>query len=408
MCKILPVCKAPIAQIGSDMKTRLDKACIRGKKVHIDWTLEPRIAKYLADKGLVFPNNRVRLATGYDANSKNLKIANENALEIIENLLLNKKIELEYSVGTYGRKIIEAGNTARSIRTAKDFMSVFENYILKEFGDKHVCQILPSDILFWQASLLKKGLSAGRVKRLRIVLNQILTAALNDGLINKNPIKAVKAPKVEQADIEVYTKQEVLHILSEASGWFKCFLTLAFSTGMRTGEMMALEWGDINFKSKKIIVNKSISHGILGLTKTGVTRRVDMLPSVESELRKQFALTGLKKGNVFLNRYGDGYRESGTIVNSHWKPLLQRAGLHTIDLYNTRHTFASIALSDGDNILWVSKMLGHKDYSVTAEYYAKFLEENYTPKSDFLSGVVSHSLVTNSSQDKKTSEKKVG
>lgn len=366
------------------MKKRLPNAYIRGTKVYVDYTLTVGQVKELRAKGIKAEAKRYRLATTKAATAASLKWVNENAYKVIENLLSNQN-QPEFQIAVYGAKIIEATNAGRKGSTAKDFLSVLENYIKPAFGDKELDEIRTSDLAVWQSGLAAT-LSASRVKQIRSVLNQIFEMAYNDGIIGKNPLLAVKAPRLPVPEIEFYTPEEIKIILANCDGWFHNMVKTLFFSGMRTGEMMALEWKDVNFETKKIYIRQSMSHGVLSNTKTHETRQMDMLPPVEAALRDQYKLTGLRGGCVFVApKTGKGFRESSTLSDSYWKPLIKRSGLHYIDFYNTRHSFATMMFSHGEDIGWVSKiMLGHKNIETTMKYYAKFINIKQIKRASFL------------------------
>ncbi len=370
---------------GGAMKKRLPNAYIRGSKVYIDYTLTPAQAKELRAKGIPAEAKRYRLATGKAATAINLKWVNENPLKVIENLL-SSEARNDYVLANYGLKSLEAGSVSRKEKTIKDYLGAFNNYILPTFGKMELDEITASDLGLWQKKLLDTGLSASRVRNIRATFQTIMADALRDGIISKNPFDGVKVPRIPKKEVRVYTLEEVKLLIDEAEGWFKNMLTLLFFTGMRTGEMMALEWQDINFKSKKIHISKSMSHGKLGAPKTHETRAIDMLSPVEEALRDQYRLTGLKYSNVFLApKTNAGWRESKSITDKYWKPLVKRCGLEYIDFYDTRHTFASIMLSYGENTKWVSTMLGHTSIATTERYYSKFINDSKIQRAVFLS-----------------------
>ncbi len=123
----------------------------------------------------------------------------------------------------------------------------------------------------------------------------------------------------------------------------------------------------------------------LGPTKTGENREIDMLPIVEQALKDQFTLTGLKDGFIFLSTEGEPYMDHEGLAKRQWKALLKRALMDHRNFYQTRHTFASIFLSEGEELAWVSKvMLGHATIQTTLKYYAKYIKERNVERGKFL------------------------
>ena len=135
--------------------------------------------------------------------------------------------------------------------------------------------------------------------------------------------------------------------------------------------MLGLKWEDINFFKNEISIKRSIKMGKVGKTKTPYSvRTIDMIDSLIPFLKAQYNLTGSKNSYVFLNKDNNHIYDIKRIRDTHWKKLLLKCGLEYRTIYQTRHTFTSMMVENED-ILWVSKMLGHKDSTITLQRYAK-------------------------------------
>ena len=99
---------------------------------------------------------------------------------------------------------------------------------------------------------------------------------------------------------------------------------------------------------------------------------MDMLPTVEDVLREQLAGTQEKGTYVFSNAWG-GPLDLTNIRHRIWYPTLARAGLRLRDLYQTRHTFASLMLHSGEDPAWIALMMGHTTTKMLYECYAAFI-----------------------------------
>ncbi len=146
---------------------------------------------------------------------------------------------------------------------------------------------------------------------------------------------------------------------------------------MRTSELIALEWPDIDWKRKKINVNKAITNAgrINETTKTKSGKReIDMLPPVEKALIDQKSHTLLQGNKVFLNHDNKPWNGDSQIRKRAWITILQKADIRYRNPYQTRHTYASMMLSAGENLAWVSNQMGHGDVLVTARTYARWIK----------------------------------
>ena len=148
-----------------------------------------------------------------------------------------------------------------------------------------------------------------------------------------------------------------------------------YGCGMRPGEIVALRWDDIDFERKTINVSKTRQRNEDGKTKTkSSTRYIDLLPLAEEALKKQYELTKTYE-HIFISSHKKQFY-SHDVIDVNFKRILKKTGIKARVLYNLRHTFASQLISKGADIVWVSKMLGHKDVSITLKIYTKFIEED--------------------------------
>ena len=165
-------------------------------------------------------------------------------------------------------------------------------------------------------SLHKKGLSHSTLGLVRDVISGPIGQALDDELISSNPtnsiMKSLKIKKDKRKALDPFEQREVDIFLETCNQhfpeWYTFYLK-AFRTGMRLGEILGLQWGDIDFKSKFIHVQRSYKLGKLTSPKNGKTRRVDMsdmlyrsLKNLLTERKKQ----GLKEGRGCSISYSTG------------------------------------------------------------------------------------------------------
>jgi len=125
-----------------------------------------------------------------------------------------------------------------------------------------------------------------------------------------------------------------------------------------------------------------MTKGTISSTKTGKSRLIDMLPIVAQSL-KEFYKNKSNFEYIFVNSFGNPYTDPKP-VSKLWKATLKKCDLKYRKVYNTRHTFATTMLMGGEDILWVSQMLGHSDVSTTTRYYIKYIKSNNIKRAIFL------------------------
>jgi integrase len=152
--------------------------------------------------------------------------------------------------------------------------------------------------------------------------------------------------------------------------------TVAIFTGLRTSELIGLKWGDLDWTSTPplaVIKHSFTKHDGEHLTKTpGSARAVDLRPQVVRALKEQQTSSRLKTDFVFCSSVG-GPLDRDNLMNRVWYPALKRAGIRERKPYQTRHTFATLALSAGEAIGWMFKQMGHSNTKMIIDHYYRFI-----------------------------------
>jgi len=325
---------------------------------------------------------------------KSLKLLNtkenwKKAELIRANLLLQKEkgefIEKQIpTLDEYMKISFEMNKGTRTASTQYGYQVAYDKRISPILGHRKIDNIKPADVKLLQSGLVGV-VSPRRIKNIRAVLNGILSDALDNDLITKNPVSATKTIPLNDSEIHPMDINEISLILENSDGQYRNFFALAFMTGMRSGEMIALKWRDIDFFKSEINVSKTKRMGIEKCTKTKSSNRtIDILDSLKPYLQTQYELTGHKNSYVFLNQDGEGYHDIRRIRDSAWRKTIEKCGLEYRTIYQTRHSFATMMLSNGEDILWVSHTLGHKNSAITLEVYARYIKSKEKKRGSFL------------------------
>jgi len=353
----------------------------RGKKLWVRFSLNGEVIK----RSLNIEDNKAnrKLANTQIIPQMILKVSTG---EFFENDIVKKVPFFE----DFAKISFELHNQNRKISTQNRYKSNYNRHILPHFKEKKLDEIKPSMVSLWQNKLLEQGLKPKRVKDIRIVLSVIFEDAVNDEIIESNPVRKVaRLPNQAPPEINPFSLDEIKVILKNAKDQFKNFFAVAFFTGMRTGEIIGLKWEDIDFKSNEIYIRRTINKGMVTTPKTiGSIRTVEILPILKKFLENQYKLTGNKKSFVFLNRNDNHFFDSNKIRDYSWKDTLAEANVEYRTIYNTRHTFASLMISKGEDVLWVSHMLGHTTPEMTLKKYARFIKNEKQKRATFLTGII--------------------
>lgn len=272
-----------------------------------------------------------------------------------------------------------------------------ENILIPVFGHIPVTLLTPGHIRDWAIQL---DVAKSTVKNYLTPLRSSIRDAIADSRLAADPLRELVLPKekmsvtqrVEQRREEVnpYSYDEEHRILKKCS-WEqeRNLFEFAFWTGVRPGELIALEWKHVDLQRKTAFICQAISGDELSDIKTKAKgrREIMLLPNALDALKRQRAIsTMLPQGRVFVDR---GLKPFSN-YNQLWTCFFYactRAGVINRGIGQTRHTFASRMLMDGEDESWVAKMLGHTTVEMIRRHYRKFIRDNtttgYSLKSDW-------------------------
>lgn len=297
-------------------------------------------------------------------------------------------------------------------RTYLDYRDRLKWYVKPVLGDKKLSQITAEDIQTMYNKMLEDGLSPRTVRYTHTILKNALQQAVKWGKLYRNPADLVDLPRQKKEEMKVLTPEQAARFMEATvySPW-KAFFSLLLASGMRPGEALGLKWSDIDFKNKRVTVNRALVRTAGGgwkleEPKTARSRRTIPLPaSVMADLeehKKNQAAEKLKakpgtyndQGFVFAASNGEPMSDKN-IFRRHFKPLLEAAGLPDIRLYDLRHTCATLLLASGVNPKVVSERLGHASVTLTLDTYSHVLPDMQKEAAEKLEGMLFNGRHTN-------------
>ncbi|VEG91782.1 tyrosine-type recombinase/integrase [Legionella spiritensis] len=268
--------------------------------------------------------------------------------------------------------------------TFNGYRKVCEAHLYPTFGKIPIRELSPLIIRNWVTEL---NLTVKTIRNIITPLRNMLDQALNDGIIERNPLDKLVLSKLinkktSQSNWEVdpFDEDEIKAILSTATGQARNLFQFAFFAGLRTSELIALEWDDIDWLKGLVRVSRAVvlkqEKGTK--TKSGV-RDILLLPPALEALKNQKTFTYLEGKRVFYNpRTNTPWETDGQIRKTCWAHILKKAGVRYRNPYQTRHTYASMMLSGGENPLWVAMQMGHKDTEMVIKHYGRWIPDKST------------------------------
>lgn len=277
--------------------------------------------------------------------------------------------------GTHEQTI--AYKTMRSYKPALDRM-------VTEYGERPISEIKPRELEVTLKRMTRDGYALKTVKNQKLIMNMIFNHAVLEGDIEANPCTAIPIPKNSKKSHRTSASSEDERIVREtADVWL--FPFLALMTGMRRGEILALQWKDVDFEKDLISVTKSIYHeGNKPILKE---------PKTEAGIRVVPLLLPLKERLLEIpNRDPDGYIVSADggrspLTNHQYQDASEaykkETGV-TCTAHQLRHSFATIAFECGVPVKSVQEILGHAQISTTMDIYTDFRKKALEEATDLL------------------------
>ncbi|MBV2177370.1 site-specific integrase [Klebsiella aerogenes] len=334
-----------------------------------------------------------------EVNSKNIKYA-ERTLGEIHN-------KIERGTFNYGEhfprsarlKIFGNTSTGKTVKVYLDeYLVICETRKLSPStigGYKKCLNALESLHIFPASELTPAALKTwiqSQKTTLKTIRNQLsflrsaLDEAVTDGVLQINPVSLVTASRYqssktdEESDyiVDPLSPAEVEALLHAAGNkqWENLF-RFAIETGMRSSELCALRWRDIDFIGKTAHVQNASVVGVIKGTKTKAgTRKIELTEEAIYALTCQKHFTFMKDAMVFEDPKTESpWAGADAIRKKAWVPTLRKAGIRYRNPYQTRHTFATRHISRGANLFWLASQMGHKGPEMLFRHYGRYLKE---------------------------------
>lgn len=237
-----------------------------------------------------------------------------------------------------------------------------------------------------------KRLSDSTIANIVIPLRAALTTANREGLIRHNPSLGLALPHREEVDqdddeeIKVFSREQLAAVLAMAPGRYKLLYEVLATTGLRISEGIALQrlHFQLDGSEPEVCVRRGLVKGRIEPPKTKHGKREVRLPDpLVRRLRAHLAAQDDQDSTalVFTNRDGNAL-EYGNLLRRHLKPVVEEVDASWAGFHTFRHTFASLHLSQGTNIVQLSRALGHHSPAFTLARYTHLLPGDEAPALD--------------------------
>ena len=219
---------------------------------------------------------------------------------------------------------------------------------------------------------LDSGLSPRTVQIIHATLYKALKQAVRWSLLPRNVCEVVVPPRVPKSEIKPLDARQAKKLLDTARDTqpgFYALYVLAVATGMRSGEILGLQWRDVDLGAGTLQVRRTVFNGVVSTPKTSRSNRSIRLPKMAVEALRRHTRSSEW---VFSSKNGTSLSVHN-LHNRSWKPLLKDAGLPNIRFHDLRHTCATLLLSKGVHPKLVQELLGHSSIEITLDTYSHVL-----------------------------------
>ena len=289
-----------------------------------------------------------------------------------------------------------------SPKTYERYKSMLKSRILPYLGNMYLDKIQPMQLMYLYQELseatyirknIKHKLSSKTVLEHHRLLHSMLQQAVYWQMIPYNPASRVRPPKAKKPSIDFYDDVQTIALIKALEGEelkFRVIILLTIFTGLRRGEVLGLEWQDIDFKNSSVTVRQASQYvSSIGIytkdPKTETSNRVISIPDSITKLLKDYKRKQLeqrlKLGDKWQNTnrlfvQWDGSPMHPDTIGKWFKPYIEKLGLPIIKFHGIRHTNATLMIANNVDIATVSARLGHASINTTIKYYVHPLEKN--------------------------------
>jgi len=267
------------------------------------------------------------------------------------------------------------GHLKESTRVRYD--GLLRTHVLARWGKVPLAKVQHAEIAMWVGDLQRSGLSASTVRQAFRVFSLMLSMAVRDGRLPKNPADGVRLPRAAKKEKRFLSHAEV-ESLAQAAGDHGSTIRLLAYCGLRFGEMAALRVDRVDLQRRRLLVAESVTEvngkAVFGTPKTHEKRSIafpgfltaGLAERVEGRDPHDFVFPAPRGGVLSLRNWR----------RQVFDPAVGSAGLDNVSPHDLRHTAASLAVQAGGHVKAVQRMLGHSSAAMTLDVYSGLFDDD--------------------------------
>ncbi len=352
--------------------------------------------------------------THYETVKGKRKDAKAKIVEIREKINKGGYVESStVTVGTYLMSWLKAPD-GLSPKTLERYLELAERQIIPHLGNVALQKLTPAHIQTWHSTLLASGRKGGgplhpvTVGNAHRLLHTVLARAVVGQKVFRNVASGVKPPKVPDKEVDILNTEQIAEVLEKLGDHpFYPLVVVALGTGLRRGELLALQWANVDLETGNLKVEHSVEQTKSGLrlkspkSKNG-RRKVSLPLTVVQTLRehrRQQLETRLALGlgklpdDALVFCKADGSLLPPDKLSRDWNRLVISRKFPRVTFQALRHSHVSALIDGGLDVFSVSRRIGHGSVALTLKVYTHLFSKKDTEAADAIEAVLGRGAV---------------
>ncbi len=271
--------------------------------------------------------------------------------------------------------------------TFRNYVNMLAQKVTPVLGDMNLSAISTHKIQSLMAELLK-GRNPNTVNKHLTMLKTLFKHARKWGYLTVSPAEDIQKYRCEPKEMDCLIPSEVQALLKHAEEPYKTLFLTAILTGLRRGELLGLQWGDVDWRSGVIRVRRSLfwlgrqeakatdqktCWKVVTPKSRRSTRNVVLSPTLNEALQIHRLKSPESRDGFIFTAKGGGPMDPDNMIHREFLPTLEAAGLRKIRFHDLRHTYTTGLIAQGENVKFIQSQLGHASIQTTIDRYGHLL-----------------------------------
>jgi len=279
------------------------------------------------------------------------------------------------------KQFAEKWEQVKTTNVKPSTMSRYKNVITRlfnpQFGEKLLAEIKTQELVEFFAGR-RKEVGAPKTAINEIALMKMMFhEAKKWGYLTSNPAAELERPRNRDHEIKILTPAELSLLVANTEDHYRTAFRTAIMTGIRAGELWALQWPDFQPATRQLFVRRTVWNGEFQAPKTkNAKRAIDLTNEMVHELKVWKLRCPPNPHNLLFPSPEGSITQHDNMMKRVFIPALQRAGLRQVSFHSLRHSNASIRIRKGQNLKYLSKQMGHSSVAFTLDVYGHLFTDD--------------------------------